>query len=42
LLVALFSCQKLMASTSHVVARCQRPNPHDDLNVLSPCWTSVL
>lgn len=37
LLVALFSCQ-LMASTSHVVAVCQRPNPHDDLHVLSLCW----
>ena len=42
LLVALFSCQKLMASTSHVVARSQRPDPDDDLNVLSLCWTSVL
>ena len=37
LLVALFSCHKLVASTSHVVASCQRPNPDDDLNVLSLC-----
>ena len=42
LLVALVSCQKLMASTSHVVARGQRPDPDDDLNVLSLRWTSVL